>query len=121
MTLGELKTHIESFPVGSHFNYSLIGPFSWRGSYDEVAFGIVDTPSFREEILLRIEEALTEKFYGYKGGEYKCQDWTEVHFEEDTRSYTDGRYTSQWIAELEKGIPYQTQEHRLINLLFPNK
>lgn len=121
MTLGEFKTHIESFPNGMILDYGLSDPFCWRGDYSEVAFAIDHDFSAREAVLEKITAALNHSCLSYDGREYSFHTRTEVHFEENKNAYTDGRYTSQWIAELEKGIPYQTQEHRLINLLFPNK
>ena len=71
MKLKDFKQHISNFPKLTEFNYGISKPFSWRGSYDEVAFSIVEYPMTREEILANIELAYTETFYGYKGGEYQ--------------------------------------------------
>lgn len=118
MTLGELKKHIESLPDNSKFDYTLCGPFSWRGSYNEVAFAIAQEPSNKEEILETINEAYSCTFRGYKGGEFKYNDWTEVHFEEDYSSYTDGEYCRILIEEIEKRKQYVDNETKLVNLIF---
>lgn len=75
MELHELKKYISGFPEGKLFNYGISKPFSWRGSYDEVAFSIVEESMTREEILANIELAYTKTFYGYKGGEYQYNDY----------------------------------------------
>ena len=68
MELKDFKQHISNFPKGTVFNYGISKPFSWRGSYDEVAFSLVESQMTREEILSNIELAYTETFNGYKGG-----------------------------------------------------
>ena len=118
MKLKELKDYIESKEEGKTFDYGISEPFSWRGSYDEVAFEILDRQMTREEILSNIEMAYQGTFYGYKGGEYTYQDYTVVHFEKDYSSYTNGGYCSEMIARIEGGKYYPSQEHRLINKAF---
>lgn len=118
MDLQKLKNYFEKFPKGKQFDYGLSKPFSWRGSYDEVAFSIEGAMS-REDILKNIELAYTETFFGYKGGEYRYNNYTSVNFEEyGARNYSDGGYTSRKIAELEEDIPYKSQEERLVYLAF---
>lgn len=52
MSLKDLKQHIESFPEGHVFKHKLSNPFSWRGSYSEVAFDIsLHQKQTREEAL----------------------------------------------------------------------
>lgn len=119
MYLKEFKKYIQSFPDNHEFNCLLSKPFSWRGSYDEVAFDIDFTlKSSKEDILKNIELAYTEIFYGYKGGEFTYSDYTEVHFEEDNSKYTDGEYCIQLISELKEGKTYKDNEELLINLAF---
>ncbi len=119
MTLKDFKQHISSFPNGTQFNFGITNPFSWRGSYDEVAFSIVESPMSKEDILANIELAYTETFYGYKGGEYKYQDYTTVNFEEEgSCHYSAGRYVAQMIAKIEEKDEYQSQEDRLVKLAF---
>lgn len=119
MNLIDFKKHIESFDNGTEFKYGISEPFSWRGSYDEVAFSIVEEPMTKEAILENIEKAYTEKFYGYKGGEYRYSDYTTVNFEEEGSSnYSDGGYCSEMIAKLECRMPFKSQEERLVKLAF---
>lgn len=118
MTLGDFKKHIEGFPVGTQFNFGISEPFSWRGAYAEVAFAIIEQPMTRDEVLAKIQLAYRGTFCGYKGGEYSYDDYTDVHFEQDGSSYTDGGYVSEWIARIENQEAYKTQEGRLVKLAF---
>jgi len=118
MELKEFKQQIEQAEKGKIFNYGISEPFSWRGRYDEVTFKILEYPMTREEILEKIKMAHTGVFYGYKGGEFTYDDCTEVHFEEDESSYTDGGYCARMIAKIEGGKVYKSQEARLVKLAF---
>ena len=118
MTLREFKDHIEKFESGTVFFFGISEPFSWRGIYAEVAFEIVREKTTREDILSKIQLAYTNEFTGYKGGEYRYHDGTEIHFEESQRSYSDGEYVANLIAEIEGKEVYKTQEERLVKLAF---
>lgn len=86
MTIKELKNYFEDTV---NLKFYLTDVFSWRGSYDEVAF----TPSkqgSRKESLTLIERALTEVFRGWKGGHYVYDETTEVHFEREPGIYSAG-------------------------------
>lgn len=117
MNLGQLKNHIEDLPHGTRLKYSLSDPFSWRGSYDEVAFRIEEIESTREELLEKIERALTEIFTGWKGGRYSYHESTTVHFEEDESAYSAGAYVDRLILKID-GMPYISNEHKLVDLIF---
>ncbi len=119
MTLLDLKEHISSFPEGTQFNFGLSAPFSWRGSYNEVAFSILTEPTKRENILANIEAAYVGIFFGYKGGEYTYGDYTTVNFEEEgSRNYSDGRYVAEMIATIEGVEAFSSQEERLVKIAF---
>lgn len=118
MNLIDLKEHIEKFPNGTEFKFGLSKPFSWRGSYDEVAFAIVEQPMSREEIMDKINLAYSETFQGYKGGDFKYNHYTPIHFEESIRDYSDGDYSAKFISKIEGSDLFKSQEHRLIYLAF---
>lgn len=118
MTLKEFKDYIESLPEKHKFGYGISNPFSWRGSYDEVAFSITDRPTYKEDILDKINSAYMNIFEGYKGGQYRYSDNTPIHFEDNIGDWTDGRYCSEKIAEIEGSDIYQSQEERLVKLAF---
>ena len=121
MNLGQFEHHIKSFPEGTIFKYGISEPFSWRGVYAEVAFQMLEESMTREQVLERINQAYTQTLIGYKGGEYTYGNQTSVNFEDSYGRYTDGGYTSQWIAKLEETEPYQSQEERLVKLAFSNR
>lgn len=114
MDLRKLKEYFEALPDDYEIPYCLSKPFSWRGSYDEVAFSLIKNTSDKYDNLIAIKSALTDTFRGYKGGEYQFCDTTEVHFEYDTSSWTDSGYSTNLIEELSE---YQTKEEKLIKLI----
>lgn len=118
MELGKLKNHFEQMESGKLLDYKLSKPFSWRGVYAECAFEILKESSTREENLEQIEKALTESFYGYKGGEYRYNINTDVHFETDSGSWTDGGYSRRLIEEIKEEKQYYSVEEELVNLIF---
>jgi len=118
MTLKDFKEYFEGFFAETRFKYGISEPFSWRGIYAEVAFSIDKSHMTKEEILRRIDIAYTDSFYGWKGGEYKYNDNTEIHFESDRSSYTDEEYCANIIAEIEGKDPYTSQEERLVKMAF---
>lgn len=118
MELIDFKQHIESFPDGTKFEFGISQPFSWRGVHTEVAFEMLEQPMTKEEILANIELAYTETFYGYKGGEYRYDDYTYIHFEADSGCWSDGDYVSRWISKIEEKEEYESQEDRLVKLAF---
>jgi hypothetical protein len=117
MTLGEFKRQVEQTIGVSEFRYGISEPFSWRGSYDEVAFAIIEGPMSKQEFLRRINSAYNYAFYGYKGGEYEYSDSTPVNFEEGNARYTDGKYCAEWIAKIEDSEMFKGQEERLTSLI----
>lgn len=118
MNLKQFKDYIESFPDFHIFDNGISYPFSWRGSYDEVAFDIEFDQMSKEEVLKRIDDAYEDTFGGYKGGEYRYCDWTPIHFEENYGRYTDGAYCATIISNLEDKPTHISQEARLIHLAF---
>lgn len=119
MYLKDFKNHISSFPEGTWFNNGISRPFSWRGVCEEVAFSIEEAPMSREEVLIRIDLAYNETFFGYKGGEYRYDDKTFVNFEkEGNNNYSGGDYTLQMINKFRDDIRYQTEEEKLVRLAF---
>lgn len=121
MTLGQLKEYVENLPKDKIFYFKLSRPFSWRGSYNEVAFTIEAGQSNKSELLTWINEALTTKFYGYKDGDYRYYDHTSIHFEGDFSEYTDGEYAMRWLCQLLELEKSDSVEEMLIKLIFPKK
>jgi hypothetical protein len=99
MNLGEFRDRIKQSNV-SEFKFGISEPFSWRGSYDEVAFSILKEPMDKREILNRIGLAFVDTFSGWKGGEYNYDQYTTVHFEKDWGSYSGGDYVLELLFEM---------------------
>jgi len=118
MNLLTFKTHIKSFPDGTMFNYGISYPFSWRGSYDEVAFSIIREPMSKKDVLERIETAYSDVFHGWKGGEYEYSDDTIVNFEQGSGSYSDGDYVEKMISAVICSTEEISQEETLVKLVF---
>lgn len=116
MDLQYLKEYIERYPDGTEFVCWLSEPFSWRGSYDEVAFSIAEEKMTKEEVLRRVSMAYSYSFHWYKWGDYYYNDTTEVHFEDSWWSYSDGMYTDALISKIEWSTLYASQDHKLVNL-----
>tara|TARA_R110002073_G_C9009086_1_gene539679 strand:+ start:151 stop:507 length:357 start_codon:yes stop_codon:yes gene_type:complete len=117
MTLGELKIFIENQEKQT-FDFGLSLPFSWRGSYAEVAFSILKEQTSKVDLLKSVDDALSETFIGYKGGDFNYDLHTDVNFEMDYSAYSDGGYCRQLIAEIECSEPYETEEQKLVKIAF---
>lgn len=118
MELGNFKKYIESFEDNYVFEYTLGEPFSWRGSYCEVAFSIENESSTKEDILEKILKAYNNTFRGYKGGEYKYNDSTDIHFDYDYSSYSGEGYAQRFIEDITGKEEPLTIEEKLIRLAF---
>ena len=119
MKLLEFKDYVLSLDELEILDYGISEPFSWRGSYDEVAFSILNQPTPIDEILRNINLAYTNIFIGWKGGEYRYNDFTTVNFESGHGEYSDGEYCAKWISVIENSEQILSQEERLIKLMFP--
>ena len=100
MDLGEFKKLIEETPDNTVFKAGISKPFSWRGSYNEVAFEITESAMTKEEVLANIQEAYEQEFHGYKGGVYRYDGETPVNFEEDYSCWTDGDYVLKKLFKI---------------------
>lgn len=118
MELRQLKNLFEQMESGKVLDYKLSEPFSWRGIYAECAFEILKESSTKKENLEQIKKALKEEFEGYKGGDFRYDLDTEVHFETDYGSYTDGGYSKRLIEEIKREKAYDSFEEELVNLIF---
>lgn len=118
LILKDLKEWIEGLPKDKVFSYGLSSPFSWRGSYNEVAFSIDRRDTTRKELLDSIWQAYNLTFMGWKGDEYRYDDHTPVHFEEEFGSYSEGKYCAEKIADIKGGEIFYSQEERLIKKVF---
>ena len=118
MTLLDFKLYIESLPNNIQFKYGISEPFSWRGSYDEVAFSIIEKETSKQDVLDKINLAYTQTFIGYKGGKFEYYDQTPVNFESGTNRFTDKSYVAEKISEIEGGSSYRDLEEKLVKIAF---
>ena len=105
MYLVDLKTYFDQIEDDVVTKIGLTDVFSWRGSYDEVAFSLGYNVSAKQSKEL-IRKAFADTFYGYKGGEYKFKDYTTVNFEACVSHYTDGEYCGKFFDEMFPGVGY---------------
>lgn len=116
MILKDLKEMFDRINDDVVLKFGLTGVFSWRGSYDEVAFSIGPNISAKQCKEL-IQQAYEDTFYGYKGGEYNYTDYTEVNFEAQSGAYSDGEYTEDFIALIEDKDSEYDRDTYLVSLM----
>ena len=120
MNLQQFYDHISSFKDGTIFKYGISEPFQYPSDFGCVAFSILDRKMLKEDILERITMSLNKVFYGYKWEAYRFSWLTDVHFEVDDRSSTDGEYTRYMICKMEQHGISETLEGILVKLAFSN-
>lgn len=117
LTLGDLqdKYNAMTCPDSQLLKYGVSTPMSWRGSYDEVAF-VVEADISLGDCKKYIQQALTDKFYGYKGGEYHYNRNTPVNFEESSSSWSDGYY-AEFMFDRINDVEEPSINHKLAEVL----
>ena len=116
MKLGQLKEMFSRLDPNTELQYGISEPFSWRGSYDEVAFSFEPLVNVKT-CLERIDMAMSQTFYGYKGGEYKYYADTPVNFEPTISFWSDGEYCENMISVLLDQPEQNDREKYVISLL----
>lgn len=79
MNLGQLRSFLEKYPSDRMVENGFDNPHSYRGYYDQVAF----EPCYNTtvgEMLECVNKALSESFYGWKGGVFEYNEDTLVYF-----------------------------------------
>lgn len=117
MTLKEFKDVIQKAPKNFIFPIGVSEPFSWRGYYSDVAFTVVEESMSKETILERIKMAYKNEYRGYKGGIYKYNDNTPVHFEMSQSTFSDGEYIESFLVG-ENIYPETDREHMFVTKYF---
>lgn len=95
MTIQELTNKIES--LGDTMDFCIEDIFSWRGFYIEPACTISTNNTTKEHNLSMLNKLITETFYGWKGGEYTYTEYSDIHFEEDRGSWSDGKFLNRFL------------------------
>ena len=96
MTIGDLYRKIESWPEDT-MNFRIIDVFSWRGIYAEAAAEISTERTSKQDNLNMLDEAIKVPHEGWKGGEFEYDFCTEIHFECDYGSYSNGQYLNRFL------------------------
>lgn len=79
MNLGQLKRLLNMAPDNHMCKYGFGNPHSYRGYYDEVSFAPTMATMIKD-MKHDVERALKEEFTGWKGGEFRYDESTPVHF-----------------------------------------
>lgn len=97
MTIYELIKKIQS--LGDTMDFCIEDVFSWRGVYAEPACSISSRKTTKKHNLQMLKRLMKETFDGYKGGEYTYDKNSEIHFEEEWSSFTDGKYLNGFLLD----------------------
>ena len=108
MTLQELYDKIESYPSDT-MNFRIEDVFAWRGIYTEPCCSLSVKKTDKQDNLDKLSGLVIFEFSGWKGGYFKY-DWdSTIHFEADYGEYTDGKYLKDFINKYK-----ETQEFKYI-------
>lgn len=99
MNVEQLISIVKSLP-DDYEGVGIDDVFSWRGSYDEPAFSIVEDTS-KDDMLRVLSRCLEEEFCGYKGGDYFYYPYSPVNFDYDRETYSGGYYLKDWLNKTE--------------------
>lgn len=78
MTLGDLIQELEKYNRTQHVPVGFYRPHSYRGYYDCLAFEPLENTTIGE-MLDAAKSALGKTYTGYKGGEYRMDEYTDVY------------------------------------------
>jgi len=98
MILGEYIELLKSKPKDMKVKKGLGNAHSWRGSYSEVAFEIVENTTVGE-MLEQAEHALERPFTGWKGGDFSFDKNTDINIDYEG-DYSAGRAGFKLLFDL---------------------
>ena len=99
MTLGEYIKILENVEDKNKMLKKGLGdPDSWRGSYEELAFDIVENITIQEMIDCA-KNCIGKQFTGYKGGKYIFDEDTTINID-SYGDYTCGTKLWSFLLEL---------------------
>ncbi len=99
MRLEEYIQTLKGFDPNLKLEKGLSNPHSWRGSYDQLSFEIVDNITIGE--MLKVAEGCIGKiFYGWKGGEYLMDQYSQINVEVESGKCSSGATLFSWFLEL---------------------
>jgi len=79
MQVYELLDYLHAKPATATVPFTLSDPHCDRGDYANLAFCKEDVPSTVADLIAVIEAAKGQTFEGYKGGDFRMSDWTDVY------------------------------------------
>ena len=96
MTIKQLYDNIKSYP-NDNIDFCIENVFAWRGIYQEPCCSLSVEKTNKQDNLDKLSDLVKFEFSGWKGGYFKY-DWdSTIHFESDYGEYTDGRYLKGFI------------------------
>lgn len=98
MNLGKYIETLQSFDPTIELEMGLGNPHSWRGNYSELAFEPKPNMTVGE-MLEEAKGAVGKTFTGWKGGEFKMDEYTSVHVDYVGR-WSDGEHLFGWFLQL---------------------
>lgn len=113
MTIEYFKNHIESYPDGYMFPYSISNAFIWKGNFTQVGFSLALKSSTKESILENINTYMN---LGSDTNSFGLE--TFVNFEPNPNRVSEGLYTEQWLEYVKDINGIYSKEQELVNLLF---
>lgn len=99
MNLQKVIDILEQYPSEKMLSKGIGNPHSWRGSYEELAFEVVENVTVGE-MLAAAESAVGATYEGWKGGEYTMDEDTQVHIELEEGAYSGNDTLMKWFFEL---------------------
>lgn len=82
MKLGKMYSFLLQQPQNRTCSYGFTNPHSYRGCYDELAFEPTNNVTI-EHMVSCCKRAVSETFFGWKGGEFTYTEDTPIHIAYD--------------------------------------
>ena len=98
LSLGGLIAALESHDPDTRLAVGFTNPHSYRGYYEQLAFGIAENVTVGE-MLTDARSALGETFQGWKGGDYEMDEDTPVWLVSE-RGTSDGETVGAVLLDL---------------------
>jgi hypothetical protein len=111
MQLNELISYLEQLNPGAPFSEGFENPHSYRGYYEQLAFEPTGKPSTAGELLAVAKSAHNQSFWGWKGGEFVMDDYTQCWLAEKgstgeplTKATLDHWFSETVMSDMQKEI-----------------
>lgn len=95
MEIYELREKINS--LGNRMDFCIEDVFSWRGVYAEPACCISSCNTTKERNLEMLDRLTSEVFHGWKGGDFRYDEYSTIHFECERSSWSDGKFLDKFL------------------------